>query len=67
MEGIEVPQRPCVSVRYKSASVGNESFPTVDRNLKNPFVKSRGFGFRNRADGPFPSPLAPWQPMQRRS
>lgn len=59
MGGIEVPQRPCVSVTYKSASVGNESFPTVDRNLKSPLVKSRGLGFRNRADGPFPSPFSP--------
>ena len=57
--GIAVPQRPCVTVRKRSASVGRESLSGVDRNLKMPRVKSRGRGFKNTADGPLPSPLAP--------
>ena len=42
-------------------------FPGVDLNLKMPLVKSRGRGSRNSAEGPFPSPLAPWHPTHRRS
>src|SRR5947209_5320940 len=40
--GIAVPQRPCVTVIKRSASLGSESFPGVDLNLKIPRVKSRG-------------------------
>ena len=55
---------PRVTVRYRSPSVGSEPEGVV-RNLKTPPAKSRGRGREERAAGPLPSPLGPWQPTQR--
>src|ERR1700675_3333380 len=65
--GMGVPHRPWVTVMKRSASVGSEFFPGVERNLKIPRVKSRGLFSKKTAAGPLPSPFSPWQPVQRRS
>src|ERR1035437_2468049 len=58
--GIAVPHSPWLTVMNKSSSEGSEfAPPTVERNLNVPEVKSRGLGFRKRADGPLPSPFSP--------
>src|SRR5258705_6825993 len=59
--GMGVPHRPWVTAMKRSPSVGSESFPGVDRNLKIPRVKSRGLFSRKTAAGPWPSPFSPWQ------
>src|SRR3569833_4453095 len=58
--GMGVPQRPCVTVMNKSSSEGKVLLPhEVERNLKMPVVKSRGFTLINCAPGPLPSPCSP--------
>src|SRR5437867_9913961 len=61
--GIAVQRTPRVIVRKRSPSVGSDP-DGVERNLNTPRVKSRGRGKRKVAASPFPSPFAPWQPMQ---
>ena len=56
--GIGVPGIPMDTERNKSTSVGN--LPGgVERNRKLAWTKLRGFGNKNAAASPFPSPLTP--------
>src|SRR4051812_11458945 len=58
--GIGVPGMPIDTDRNKSTSVGRW-LGGVERRRKLACTKLRGFGSRNAAASPFPSPRTPWQ------